>query len=401
MLRAILWKELLELARDRRTLAAVVLMPLLGLPSMGLLAGTLYHEQVATLGVYYDDPQASGMARWIASRAASEAGAQGLQLAVRVHRGEPEPGCCAVFIYLPRGFYFNATSVSRRALVYVGKVIASQAADAAYSVAQGVLEELSRSMAVERVEVLARAAGVNVSPESVLSPLVVREYYYKPSGAPATQRERLAAQTARMLEFALIFVVNPAVVYVTDAIVGERERRTLEALLATPLGVREVVTGKMLASSFIGFTAALADTLGVIIFFDVLGGVGAVTPGLLVLHALVSGVLVVMTAAIIAPIAARSPTTRSAQATGMLVLGVATLIYFAALFTDLFNLPAPIEAALLAIPFTHAALAIQAYAVGATLRMAGHIAFMAAVALAGAYAASRLVDPERMVMLRD
>jgi len=102
----------------------------------------------------------------------------------------------------------------------------------------------------------------------------------------------------------------------------------------------------------------------------------------------------------IAPLAARSPSVRSAQASGMSLLAIATDIYFAALFTDLSRLPRLLEALLLTVPFTHAALAIQAYAVSSTVRMAAHLLVMAVVAVAGVLAAVKAVDPERLVMMR-
>lgn len=400
MLRAVLWKELLELSRDRRTLAAVVLMPLLGLPGLAFLTGVLYHEQVARVGVYYEDPEAWRLADWIAEAVRQKAASQGLRVEVSIVEGRPSLGCCDVIVFLPRGFTENLSSLGDRAVVYIAKLIASQAAEAAYSAARSAIDDLSRSTSLERVSILAEKAGVSVEPDAILNPISVRELTYKPSGAPATGEEVLAAEAARMLEFALIFVVNPAVVYVTDAIVGERERRTLEALLVTPLGVRDVIAGKMVASSVIGFIAAMADSAGVIVFFYLIGGLPALPLGLLGLHALVSAFLVLMTSAVIAPLAARSPSIRSAQASGMSLLALATAIYFAALFTDLSRLPRLFEALLLAVPFTHAALAIQAYAVNSTVRVAAHLLVMAAVAVAGALAAVKAVDPEKLVMMR-
>jgi ABC-2 type transport system permease protein len=400
LLKAVVWKELLELSRDRRTLAAVVLMPLLGLPGLAFLTGVLYHEQVARVGVYYEDPQARGVAEWIAGAVKQRAASQGLRVNVSIVEGEPTLGCCDVIVFLPRGFTENLSSLTGRAVVYLAKLIASQAADAAYSAAQGVISDLSRSASERRVAILAEKAGVSVEPDVVLNPISVRELTYKPSGAPATREEVLAAETARMLEFALIFVVNPAVVYVTDAIVGERERRTLEALLVTPLGVRDVVTGKMIASTVIGFIAAMADSVGVLVFFYLIGGLPAVPLELLGLHALVSALLVMMTSAMIAPLAARSPSVRSAQASGMTLLALATAIYFAALFTDLSRLPRVFEALLLAIPFTHAALAIQAYALSSAPRMVAHLLVMIVVAAVGVLAAVKIVDTEKLVMMR-
>jgi ABC-2 type transport system permease protein len=399
--RIVFWKEVLELSRDTRTLAIVVLMPLLGMPSLALVTGLLYTQQQAVLGVYYEDPEAQAVASRLAAWASDAASASGLRLEAFTSQGRPRPGCCDVVIYLPGGFYSNLTSLDSRAVVIVARLIASPAADAAYSAALNALGRLSAGAARARVQELATRAGVAVDPEAVLHPLDVREELFKPTGAPATPQEARAAETARFLEFALIFVVNPAVVYITDAIIGERERRTIEALLVTPMGLRDIVLGKLAASSLLGFVAAMADTAGVLAFFALAGGGVAASPGLLAVHATVSGLLVLMTASLVAPVAARSETARSAQAVSMALLGAATAVYFAALFTDISSLPPALEAPLLALPFTHAALAIQSYASGEAVRSIVYLAVMGAFTLAGILASVKLVDKERLVMLRE
>ncbi|WP_062662618.1 hypothetical protein [Aeropyrum camini] len=54
--KTILWKELLDLSRDYKTLAYVVVLPLVALPGLALFSGGLYSAQ--SIDVYIVDADA-------------------------------------------------------------------------------------------------------------------------------------------------------------------------------------------------------------------------------------------------------------------------------------------------------------------------------------------------------
>jgi ABC-2 type transport system permease protein len=56
--RVVLWKELLDLSRDYRTIVAVVVLPLISLPSLALLAGFLAASQSVSVAVIIEDEKA-------------------------------------------------------------------------------------------------------------------------------------------------------------------------------------------------------------------------------------------------------------------------------------------------------------------------------------------------------
>lgn len=398
--RLVAWKEVKDLARDWRTIAATILMPMAGLPLLALLTGVLAGMETVNVVVAYEDDEAAAIAGWIADSMKGLLSEWGVGANVSVARGAPPtPAGVDVLVVLPRGFAENLTSVDRVAYVRVSVLVGSPASDAARRAAETVVGWLSSWAAEERVKRLSELAGVTVDPRAVLDPVRVYTGYHLPGGAPAGREEVEVAATARLLELALFFVANPAVVYMSDAIVGERERRTLESLLATPLDRRSLLAGKVAAASLLGVAAALADTAGVLIYFHMASGAGLqVTPGLVALHAVVSALLVVMTASIIAPVAARSGSVRSAQASSFLVLMAAMAVYFTAFAVDLLRLPQDVQLALMLVPFTHAALAIHYYILGLTARAALHIAVMAAVTALSLAAAARAFNSEKLIL---
>ncbi len=396
------WKEVVDLARDRRTLAATVLLPMAGLPLLALLTGVLSGLETVRVVVYYEEAEAYSVAEWLAGTVAGILESWGLQASVAAAEGPPQSlAGVDVAVILPRGFSENYTSLDRQAVVLVSVLVGSPASDAARSAVQAAVSGLSDWLASRRVEELASIAGLALDPRAVLEPVRLETAYHRPTGAPAPPEAVEVAETARLLEFALFFAANPAVIYMSDVIVGERERRTIEALLVAPVSRRDLLAGKIAAATVLGLVAAAADTVGVLVYFAMLEAVGIrLSPGLAAVHAGVTVLLVVMTSAIVAPIAARSGSVRAAQASSFLVLMAAMAVYFTAFTVDLLKLPAEARAVLYLVPFTHAALVVHNYILGNLAAAAAHALIMAAVTAAMIPLAARAFASEKLVTLR-
>lgn len=401
--RVVVWKEVIDLLRDRRTIAAIVLFPLLGMPSLALVAGLLASAQVVSVYIVYEEEESKVFAENLGQAILEGLKSTGLSANVSVSRYYPRNFTgIDVLVVIPKGFYDNITSLNRTGYIEVRSVIGSVAADTARSVINGVLSSMAWNIAASRVERLADMAGVIVDPSAVLAPLKVRTSYYKPGGVPAGPREAEVAQTARLIEFGLFFVVNPAVVYITDSILGEKERRTIESLLMTPISRRRLLAGKLVASSIVGFIAAMADTVGLLVYFWLITPLGIeVTPALIVVHAATTALLVVMVASLVAPIVARSQSVRAGQTISLLVISLAGIVYFAALLVDLSKIPSPVAFLLYLIPFTHAALIIHNFILGKTVPMLLHGLVMALYTLVFLVMAARTFDSERLILYRE
>ncbi len=398
MFRVILWKELLDLSRDWKTLASVVLLPMLGLPGLALLAGALASVQTVTVAVVVEDGDAWGFAGELASRIASEIESRGYRANVSLV-GEAPGGGYDLLVVVPEGFYDNLTRLDGTAVLRVSASL-GQAGEEALAALYSAVSSLSWSIVYERVSSLAGMAGVPLDPEGLLDPLRVVTGYHSVTGAPAGPGEAEAAFTARLLEFALFFVVNPAVIYMADSVVGEKERRTIEKLLVTPASRGSILAGKMAAAFILGFAASVVDAAGLLLFFWLSGLELRVTAGLAGFWAVSAGLVILVTAAIVAGISARSTSTRSAQNASFVVMAAAMAVYFSALLVDLSRLPRAAALVLQAIPFTHAALSVHYYAVGDPLRGALHVAALAAFLAVSLLFAWGSFRGERLVMHR-
>lgn len=396
-MKTILWKELLDLSRDRKTLAAVILLPLLGLPGLALIAGTLASTQTITITIIPGEANAS----WIVENLT-----RGLEHSIKqigykvnitvVEKGSPPPPSDLVII-IPEGFTDNVTRLDGTGKIYVSVSLGS-GGDVALQGLRTVIQEFTWNITMRRVEALSQLANTTLNPARLLTPLTVVREYHEATGAPAPPSRAEAAFTARLLEFAFLFVVNPAVIYMADSIVGERERRTMEKLLITPISKTTLLLGKMTAAFILGFSASLVDALGILLFFAITGLQVTVTSGIALVWALSAALIILVTAAIVAVISSRSTSARGAQNASFIVLAAAMAVYFAALIVDLSRIPTRISILLQLIPFTHAALAVHTYAVGEPLGPIKHLAILAVFLALSIYAAVKSFKEERLVM---
>ena len=400
-LRAVVWKELLDLSRDRRALALMILIPLVGLPLLAVVAGGLSSAQVTTVYVWAYDNRSLTIARWLAGNLTELAESYGLRVNVTVGTSPPN-STYDVEVVLPEGFYSNLTSLDKVAIIELRTLVGSYAAQEVSSLVGSAAYQLSTVVAERRVESLASMANVNVSPSAVLNPLEIAAVYVLASGAAAPQQVVELSQSVRFLEFSLFFVVNPAIVVMSDSFLGEKERKTLETLLSTPLLGKNLVAGKLVAAAIIGLAIAVADSAGVVIYINMLAGAGGLelTPSLIAMNLLDTALLVFMTSSMIVPIVIRSPSTRAAQTSSYAIMMVALAIYFSSLFVNLGSLPLPIRIALMAVPFTEAAMALTNFVLGQYLYMALDFAVLAAFSAAFTVLSFKLFNPEKLVTQR-
>lgn len=122
-----------------------------------------------------------------------------------------------------------------------------------------------------------RFTGVTLSSDAALRPILERALQSFPSlrGLPMES----AAQAFMLQQFLLLFLIAPiigAVSLASYAVVGEKQGRTLEPLLTTPLSTGELLIAKAVAS----FLPAFAATVGGVALYLALAGLLA-APGVL------------------------------------------------------------------------------------------------------------------------
>ncbi|MFP3227770.1 MAG: ABC transporter permease subunit [Caldisphaera sp.] len=398
--KAIIWKELLDLSRDKRTLAAMILIPFIGLPAIALLASGLTYAQTTTVYIEVLDKNSTDIARFISSQLISYADSNGLKVNVTISDSSPT-NVYNILLIIPKGFYNNISSINGVGVVYLKSLVGSVQSNEIESLIESILGQIEGNIVIGRVQKLSNISGIKLNATNFLNPINIFTGYYLPSGKPATTSQVELSFSARLLEFSLFFVANPAIVFMGDSILGEKERKTLETLISTPAPKTAIIVGKMFASIVIGLITAIADSLGVIIYLSMIAQGGLrLTAGLVLVTFSVSAMLVIMTAAIITPIVLRSSSVRSAQAMSYLIMMIALAIYFSTLFVDIQRLPSFIEAILLIIPFTHAALAISNYVLGQYLDMVLNFLVMIAFTLLGVYISIKAFDSERLIIAK-
>lgn len=245
-LRIVLCKELVDGLRDRRSIISA-LAPLAFIPLMLLFAFKMVSDQAApvrnvTVPVVGGE-RASALVDWL-----------GQQPGVSVVPGPSEPrtavreGDVSFALVVDEDF---GTLFARSRTAEVTIVVDSQDSRA--------------SRAADRVRDLVQAYGRSIAAQRLVvrgvSPEVIRPVQVDTIDM-ATDRERAAALLISIPFALLMSVFIGGLQIAIDSTAGERERNTLEPLLARPVKRIAVVGGKWLASTIfswasVGLTAAL------------------------------------------------------------------------------------------------------------------------------------------------
>jgi ABC-2 type transport system permease protein len=189
-----------------------------------------------------------------------------------------------------------------------------------------------------------------------------------------------------------------------DGIVGERERKTMEMLLASPAGLRELVVSKIMASSLIGLISSLSDLAGLLLYYGLLViALGAwflavFDPVLLLLHSFTAFLSILVTVSISLPFITRTKGVRSASnlASSFSILGLA--FYVAGWVIDFYKLPSEILNPLLIVPYTHSILAIQSYVYRDLYTSIRSIMILITLSIVLLYISLKTLDREKVLL---
>ena len=251
MLRVFLWKETRELMRDKKTILATVLLPFFMFPLIGLLLlSTSLSPTVVSIIV--EDPSAYSYAYMMAHVVNSSGGTAVIGNSTNAQ----------ITIVIPEGFSENITNLSRPVVLIVNSFVSPT--PNAQSILDNVLYNMTVTISFMRIHELAERANVSVNPRLVWDPVNLVRKYVTIQHAVTSTATATVAQLTRLLVFIVFPGSSPMVFYLTESIVGERDRRTLEALLSTPISVEELIYSKLLVSFVLGLFSGLGDILGVV-----------------------------------------------------------------------------------------------------------------------------------------
>jgi sodium transport system permease protein len=233
-------KEALEITRDRRTLISMLLVPIIAMPLL---------FKVMSFFIASSEQQAEREAVVIA--VPERLAMPGLEEALRA-----------------AGFQLNVSADPRtevekkKAAAAVvdqsegGQPVVRLYLDQSRSASTKANDKLRTALDALRGEKVRQAlAGSGVSP-SVLTPFTVDRVDIAPKG------KKGKTALGGMIGYLVILLMFSGCMYPSlDMTAGEKERRTLEILLASPASRQEIVLGKILAASSAAFLTALLNVL--------------------------------------------------------------------------------------------------------------------------------------------
>ena len=401
--RIIAWKDLLEVRRDRKTLAFLVLsawlLPLLAVVSQSLESSIVVHVAVVDM----DCRSVSLGNVTVSSRQVAETILSLLRIAspqsrVSLYSCRRPPRYADVVVILPRGFVENLTSFKSPAYILLLYNPGSQAARNVYNLVRyAIIPLVSREESKKLIEVLAGRARLTINPDIVLNPVRVETGFVGVS-LSAGRRIEEAVEAAHVLAFATIFVLAPASMLSTDLIAGERERRSLELLFSTPISPSELLAGKMIASTLVAVLAGLLDSASMVTYLWLNGGrIAMPEAALLAVHVASTILAIMVTAALTALTVLSGVPSRIATLASSLYTLLAFFVYAASLTVDYTRLPLLYQALLSLIPYTYSVNAVIEAARGKILSAVMSLTALTAYTILAIIAAAWIASPERVI----
>ena len=243
MIKAIYQKELLDLVRDRRTLISMVVIPVIVLPLIFSLATRVSSrmEQNAE-----QEAKTMGIAARVSTPSIREALEKtGLQVS------EKDDLKAAVENKTSAAAVEEIPGTPPRIGIYV------DSSNPASSAAADKIRIALNDLRDQEIRGSLRNSGI---PASVLTPFIVKRTNI------ASQRQMSGGIWGMIIPYLLLLIMFTTGMYpVIDMTAGEKERKTLEAFLASPASRQEIVMGKIMAAmTAILVTGAL--TLGSLVY---------------------------------------------------------------------------------------------------------------------------------------
>jgi len=438
-LKAVIWKELKDLSRDRKTLFTAIFLPAFMLPLMAQLLILALKTVPLTVVIVNQDvgaeapplsfqplaplePQKVNLGEQVARLINETVKRINPTTKVIVVKSLDEVKDYDVIVIIPKDFSIKMLAMDPTMFNVTEVVVYYKASSkgvgvgstAIYQSIIQVLKMVSSQVAAQRAQILlACCNATEVSPDAVLNPLKVKTQYVSVTGEAISRAQLSKLMSSKLLLFSIFYVSAPVLAFVSDSVAGEKERKTLETLLASPVRRRNVVLGKFSATLVLGLIAAVADVVGLLLYIQILNSqiagmaslsaerevVSSLTVDLptVALHGLVMLMVVASTAAMLMPVAALTDSVRSAQSLGGVIQMVPLLIILYAMYADVSAIPMPWRALVFVIPHTYAVLAIDQALKGAWVEAAGSVGAMVAATAALLWVTIKIFESEVLV----
>ncbi len=380
-------KEIKEQLRSRKALFTLIVVPVLMWMGVGLMHAFIFGSMapggpLATpmdVHLAVDDEGPYGeLAREIVYTVASNMNAVVHEVSYEEGMKLVREGSTVLFIWVPSNFTSCLIS-NGTARIGVWVDMTSQRASA---LAHAIVSVLNRAVAEKKVDAVQ---------------------------TPIRKMPFTLVMLSLMLVMSALWGPMPTV---TSSFAGERERKTLEVLLVTPVGRRSILLGKLLAA---GFSAALymgSSVVGLAIYNGLVAWATAgmieelVSPALtlrealVVITAAVLTLILSMSIGIVISCFARSVKDAETYYSALFMLPI--MLISGTAFTRFDELPLAVRAVILAVPFSHGVLMINnALIYGAPLSaVLFNAAYMLAWSVGALLVGAKLFEREEIVETR-
>lgn len=389
MLKVFLSKELTEIKRDKKLLFSTILLPFILLPLIGIILYASVSAQPPIIAVLNENPKNTPYVNLVTNYIRSNGG--------DVISNSTQADVVIIF---PNDFYENISNISRQAYVYFYVLISSN--QNAVDLASSALGKLLQNVSISRIQYLSSLAHVNVSPSSVRDPIYLILGYKAISGKSVSAGVSELASFARIIALILFPSATPVVFYLLEGITGERERKTLESILATPLSIRSFILSKLFIAVALGIFSSLGDIIGTFLFVFLSSIAFNVTISLtlpfLIIIILVYMVSIILTGALsLIFLYIFGGSTRNIQIINFIIISFGMIASFVALFINPSQLAFPL-ALIYGIPYVQLSLGLLLYVFGLLQESIFSLLITLIVSVVLILLISRVFNPERLLL---
>jgi ABC-2 type transport system permease protein len=407
----ILFKELKELIRDPKILVGMIVLPLIMFPILGLVMGFAVQSaqeeaQKATLLVVNNDNNATWSNLFVEYlnetlnvRVVSNLTPQNI-----VYQDLLAKYNSTMFIEIPSGFSSNLTMHADGAWNITGTVNFY----AAFNGGSGIFSGIGGTAVNTVVAGFNRAVApdvVTVSQSSIIKGQIEQ-------GIDANALSGLLLSQSIALPITIMIMLTYAMQIAATSVAMEKEEKTLETLLTTPVDRFAILMGKVSSTIIVAGAASIAVLIGYnymigsisnSITGNVGGSVDLVALGLVpsTIGYLLLGVSLFFTLlsalALAVTISAFSENVRGAQALVGYIYPLIFIPSLALVYLDINSLPLAIKAVFYAIPYSHPIIAAKAVVMGDYATVVFGIVYVAIFTIAIMYIASRLFATEKIL----
>lgn len=400
-------KDLKELVRDRKALALVTVVPLLLFSALGVLSNYSL-TKTPTVMVFVDRDLGYGQTDYgVQLYQMIQGGGQSIDLVIvnsssfEAAQRMVEEGQAVLALLVPENFSYTLNQTFGVANVTIFMNPGSTKAQVVNQLVGYALGKLSSQISLARVE---NIVGANAS--RVLYPIVEEVVSYTPRTPFNTS---VSTPYAGILPALIVLVsVETNVGLIIDSLVGEKERRTLEMLLVTPISRWGLILGKTLAILLVSLVSAISILVGIILEVGLTfsGLAQNIVPTTIQIKPLQAAALmailaatVVVTQLITAALSAYATNTREANASIGLVMSLPVVSMYPLLFSNLFSLPTIVQAVMYLLPFTYSYLLLNTALIGpATPFDLAYVAALAGYIFALLYVTVKLYGRESVIV---